>query len=760
MKTEFSRFYVENGACIEQADMPLSNQGLVLIRGENLDEGDSNGSGKTTLFELLSDTIFGKTTKGPTKNALLNMKDPENYLTHLEFSRDEEVYYVDKFRKRKKRGTGIEIFKGLDNHLKRKHEVGAAHSKGAQHMVEELVGLSWGEFQGSVYLSQRYTHTMIEGKPSQKQEYLAQYFGLDSLDVLIKESSRQLAAIPLPDESNLRGMLDHVDAELERISDIESTRQNFTAAKGELAQLQKKLVTLQVRLQEQQKAEVLDEERRALSKKSRKLGVEFSEQEIATASKADRQSVTTIERKLEALKKRETLQAKLANLPDVDVEDVSGRLSKLESLLESLRSALPSAEARARAEREYSELEPDDLLSTELESILGDKTEKLRGLNEELSIVSNELGQLRKIKDVCYTCLRPLPAAERADMINQREARQGALSDRTSVLMSVVTDLTDRVNTARKRESLALQLEKLPEADPDALRARIDKIKIERQELVALNARVAQAQALTEQLHELPDVSETDAELHESVASLRDRLGVLDELRSWLLSNGSIVYDPHELQRVRQSISDYENHVATLNETLLTAQEEITKYETLSKQRQDIIAALSKVSDEKVRHKAIQYVTLTLKDLKKAGLRESTQLLTQVLPLYLKQLFPHGNVTLQVTDDAEGFDLLFSKGGQLIPLSAISGGQAKRVGMAIVFAFAKMGRRTTNLLICDEPFTHLDAAGRQAAYELLRDLDIGTILITAHDQDLNITRKYDQTWVVRMKNDKSRLYTE
>jgi ABC-type Mn2+/Zn2+ transport system ATPase subunit len=81
------------------------------------------------------------------------------------------------------------------------------------------------------------------------------------------------------------------------------------------------------------------------------------------------------------------------------------------------------------------------------------------------------------------------------------------------------------------------------------------------------------------------------------------------------------------------------------------------------------------------------------------------------------------------------------------------------VGLAIIFAFAKMGQRTTNLLIADEPFTHLDKKGRQACYDLLRDLDIGTILVTAHDQDLTSSRKmYDQIWTIRMQNHKSRLY--
>ena len=53
-KTEFKSFRAENAGCIQEAEMPLEDQGLVCIQGQNLDEGDSNGSGKTTLFELLA----------------------------------------------------------------------------------------------------------------------------------------------------------------------------------------------------------------------------------------------------------------------------------------------------------------------------------------------------------------------------------------------------------------------------------------------------------------------------------------------------------------------------------------------------------------------------------------------------------------------------------------------------------------------------------------------------------------------------------
>ena len=57
-------------------------------------------------------------------------------------------------------------------------------------------------------------------------------------------------------------------------------------------------------------------------------------------------------------------------------------------------------------------------------------------------------------------------------------------------------------------------------------------------------------------------------------------------------------------------------------------------------------------------------------------------------------------------------------------LSQLSGGQWRRVSMALDFAFAEIIRRKgalrSNLIVMDEVLTHLDSSGREAVGSVLR----------------------------------------
>uniref|UniRef100_A0A6M3IKS5 RecF/RecN/SMC N-terminal domain-containing protein n=1 Tax=viral metagenome TaxID=1070528 RepID=A0A6M3IKS5_9ZZZZ len=65
---KFEQVTANNFMCFgENVEIPLGNQGLVFVAGENLDNkafADSNLSGKSTFFDLILWVVFGKTFKG------------------------------------------------------------------------------------------------------------------------------------------------------------------------------------------------------------------------------------------------------------------------------------------------------------------------------------------------------------------------------------------------------------------------------------------------------------------------------------------------------------------------------------------------------------------------------------------------------------------------------------------------------------------------------------------------------------------------
>jgi len=759
MKARFKRLRVKNALSFASADMPLDEQGLVLIRGENLDEGGSNGAGKSTLFELFYNLLTDKLTKTDRKVKkadLLNAHHPKDFLVRLDMDSDDVAYQISKFRAHSKRGNGLSVIRAGE-------DVTPNDPREAQRYIGSLTGLSANELLGRVYLSQRHTHMMIDGTPAQKREYLSRCFGWDTLDVMVKETTKRLNDIPLPDETHLKALLEGVEQDLALLGDADELESALGLSSQKQSSLQLKLVELKVELEKQEAAKETDLERR---KWAHFLSIKFKmELELAALKDAvqkRRKTVTAIREGLTTAKKRVSLEARLADegdLPELK-EGSEKRLEAISKKLSQMERDLPGAERRERLAEQLGQVpevaEDSETLETRTEKWKG----KLEEVQNRLAAVKSEITKLRGVGDVCYTCSRPIKAHEKEEMLREREEDLKRLREQAGKAQEALDHYSSRLSHLQKRADLLSQMKGLPEENSEELQKAVDSLRKEQSTIQKLSAQIARVQALREQLAELPEVEGTVEDLETLLASQEWKLETLDEAYHWVLKNGELQFDPHALQRAQGAVASYTSQLEDLNQELLAAQEKITRFRALQKQKTDLTRTLNTASAEKSRHRVLRYLNVTLGELKKMSLRESTQLLSNVLPLYLNQLFPDGSIKLSVTDDADGFDLMFNKGGQSIPLTLISGGQAKRVGIAIVFSFAKMGRNTTNLLICDEPFRDLDQKGREACFELLRDFDMGTILVTSHDQDMNAPKKYDQVWTVRMLNHTSRLYLD
>lgn len=763
MRTEYENFSIQNGGCIVEASMPLKDQGLVFIKGENLDEGDSNGSGKTTLLELLYTCVYGKTTKSDRrtkKSDLLNVQNPKDFLLNLQLTSQSEKYTIKNFRAHSKLGTGMQILKGLT-------DITPDDPREAQKAAQALVGLTSNEYLGSVYLSQRYTHMMIDGTPAQKKEYLSRYFGLDTLDTLIKETTKRVNGIPLPDESHLKSMLEGIERDLLDIGDVSSLQDDMDSLLEKQKSLQAKMVDLKVTQSKQEEAKSSEDARKVWKKTLRKLGLELDLENLKVQVHEHRKNLASTEKSLAQARKRVSLQSNLDSLIasgqsslDISPEEVETELEKLSSSVSKLERRLPKCELREKLELQLKDLpeteEDEEALSAKHQKW----RKKLKDTQAILSATQSELNKLSGVGDVCYTCQRSISSEEKEEMVSERTKSLVKLKKALSKAQEASDYYSDSLESLQARAELLLKLEGLPSGDVTELNNTISSLRQRVTVLHRASAHVAKLQSLRDQIADLPDMCDHLEDMEAKVTALTSDLDTVDSAHRWLLQHGTAEYDAQAAQRTQGMLANTEAKVDECSSRLVEIQEKLARYKGLKRQKSDLNKTLNKTSAEKQRHRVLKYLTVTLGELKKDGLRESTTLLSNVLPLYLNQLFPEGDIQLAVTDDADGFDLMFNKGGYSIPLTMISGGQAKRVGLAIIFSFAKMGRNTTNLLICDEPFRDLDQRGREACFELLKDFDMGTILVTSHDVDMQASRKYDQVWTVRMKNHQSRLYLD
>jgi DNA repair exonuclease SbcCD ATPase subunit len=102
----------ENTGPYEQLVVPLDQQGLVFLCGENLAAGGtSNGAGKTMIFDVISEILLGETAKGERKDALTSWERPQRgSLRELDFAVNDDDFLVRKARKHPRYGTALQIF--------------------------------------------------------------------------------------------------------------------------------------------------------------------------------------------------------------------------------------------------------------------------------------------------------------------------------------------------------------------------------------------------------------------------------------------------------------------------------------------------------------------------------------------------------------------------------------------------------------------------------------------------------------------------
>lgn len=161
----------------EEIHLPLQNQGLVLVTGENHDSSaaDSNGSGKSTIFEALVWCLWGRTVRGESGDAVINInakKDCYVFLTMLDGTQE---YTVKRFRNHHQFKNSLQLWSGST-------DISEGTSTLTQTKVDELLSIDFDSF--------------IRG-PMQPQGAFKRFSQMtDSEQKAIMETAMQLGVLP------------------------------------------------------------------------------------------------------------------------------------------------------------------------------------------------------------------------------------------------------------------------------------------------------------------------------------------------------------------------------------------------------------------------------------------------------------------------------------------------------------------------------------------------------------------------------------
>lgn len=759
---KFISFKTENGLCVKNAEIPLDNQGFVLIHGVNKDEGGSNGAGKSSLFDLLAYTATGRTgrytgTRNVNKKELLNLANPKNFFTQLVFEKGGSEYIVNNYRAHEEFGTKLELFRDGEDITP------TTKLDDVQKDVLKILNYTPEEFYGQVYLCQQFTHAMVQGTPKQKKDYLSLYFGLEDINLACTVTQKTLNGIIIPNEKELEELRASAEQQLAPIPAKEQLEADHKVKDTEKTELQARMIELKFEIEQQKKAKLVEEQGNEWQLELAKRDLTFSVEALKTEKEAKTlllNRYTTELHKNSEITKTETELRALGVSTDKSYEDIRAQIGSYESTIEEAKRLASQLEERAQKEAQLQGVPKveQDLKALSI-SVTNYQTE-VDQYTKTLNTLASEIQKLSFKGKECPTCLRPISEEEHSKMLCSRQESHTTLDSAVSEIKAELTKAKDQISFKETSMILEHEIAQLPEGDAVAARQTLKDALDTKSELQKLADAVVKTSSLQNQLKYLQEQRDYTLDLSDAesqVPALREEAQVIGAAIEWLLANGNSKFDMNKLSLAQEAYVSISNKFTKVSEALIQIGTQINNRVQLEKQLADVTKIISKNNEERNRKRILEVINITVNDIKKAKMREATNMLNQVLPYYIKQLFPQGNIGIETPDDGKEFDLFLKKGNQQIPLYLTSGGQGKRVALSIFFAFAKMGAKSSNIIMLDEPYRDLDINGREACYDILQDLAIPSIFITSHDTDQQISKKYNQIWRVEMENNISKL---
>lgn len=183
MNIRFDRVDIENFRSIEHANVMLSNQGTVIVKGVNEyeEKATSNGSGKSSVFEAIVFALFEETSAGEkdVANRIIN----KGYTVTLYFSVDQDNYIISRFSTGGKSNVTIH---------KNDIDISARNKTDTNKLILEILGINKSIFLDSIFLSQNANTNLASLTPTARKERLEILTNTDYAVNTFKDELKQL----------------------------------------------------------------------------------------------------------------------------------------------------------------------------------------------------------------------------------------------------------------------------------------------------------------------------------------------------------------------------------------------------------------------------------------------------------------------------------------------------------------------------------------------------------------------------------------
>lgn len=153
---EITNLKINNFLTIGNADpLNLSNQGLVLIQGQNLDDSSaiSNGAGKSSIVDALCWVLYGSTARDITGDGVVNETAKKDCYVSVTLQDGDSFYSITRTRKHATHGNKT-IVMAWSSTSSEQVDISKGTEKETQGIIETIVGCTLEVFKAAIYAGQ------------------------------------------------------------------------------------------------------------------------------------------------------------------------------------------------------------------------------------------------------------------------------------------------------------------------------------------------------------------------------------------------------------------------------------------------------------------------------------------------------------------------------------------------------------------------------------------------------------------------------
>jgi len=804
----FDQLTIENVLTFKEKQViPLNGMGVTSVIGINNETGGSNGAGKTTLWNILTYLLYSKTVLGISKNGLLGETKKDLFI-ELAFRKDEDKWLAQCFRNHKKEGTVFKIFKNKKPWGYKKK------SDKLQALLPEILGISMKEFDGSVIWSQDKIHTLTNGLPTERTNWISSMFNIDRYDDVYDILNKKLKSInkEIEDLKEYEIELKNINDDLSELKDINKINDDIEEIKDKRKRIKTKLDKIEDKT-ERTKNQIV-EIKNALEIQSELNSQGRSDEsvdEIESNLKSSKKELNKWQEELSSYKmelkqarRKNELKNKLAQYDDIDptdLDDIHEKINKLEKLIIKLEKDDSDTEDKIK------ELEKRDNLEKKLDGDTTEELEELEEKNKKLLIEATEKYSVAKsrVKELsniegeskCPLCKSEINPEHIEEELKKYKKDLKEYKEKSDKYEDRVDELKERILISKEYDDL-VEITKNKKEYPEGIRLVHynikEALKSTEKKLSKTNKHKKDSKEILSITQEIKAIGKVK-KISVIKESIEDKETLIEERQDYITNIQLIVTNTRKLESILEKYKVRESKLKKLLNKLNEDKEALNERRNIgfnrhnkASQKLGILKNLKDtVSDKLEKKKKLKENLKNLPDLKynqkmytaladaygKKGLkvdklRSIINALKERLPYYTDILFSEKNITFKAKDDDTKLELLVCRSYKNdnkkinieFDVKTLSGGERTRFSIALIFTLDDLisPLKRTNLIVLDEIDKSVDEIGKNIMVDKLIPMLSergGSVFIISHNKEISKARCYNHTMKV-IKDKKGR----